>query len=245
MVVNEALARRYFHGEDPIGKRVAFDRVPDSTSTWRTIVGVVGSEHQLGLPLDPHDEVFAPLAQDQQQTVVLVARTTGTPLGLAGPIRAAMHDIDPNLAIASMRSMEDVVSESLALDRFLMMLLAVFAGVGLALAIVGVYGVLAQMTRRRTREMGVRIALGARDAEVRWLVISHGLKLVAAGLVIGAVLALVLTRAMQRVLFDVPPSDPLTYVVVAMLLATTGAAAAWLPAYRASTTDPAVVLRAE
>ncbi len=245
VVVNEALARRYFHGEDPIGKRVAFDRVPDSTSTWRTIVGVVGSEHQLGLPLDPHDEVFAPLAQDQQQTVVLVARTTGTPLGLAGPIRAAMHDIDPNLAIASMRSMEDVVSESLALDRFLMMLLAVFAGVGLALAIVGVYGVLAQMTRRRTREMGVRIALGARDAEVRWLVISHGLKLVAAGLVIGAVLALVLTRAMQRVLFDVPPSDPLTYVVVAMLLATTGAAAAWLPAYRASTTDPAVVLRAE
>jgi putative ABC transport system permease protein len=245
VVVNEALVRRYFRGEDPIGKRIAFDRVPDSTSKWRTIVGVVGNEHQLGLPLDPHDEVFAPLAQDQQQNIVFVVRTSGAPLALVDPIRDAMHDIDPNLAIASTQSMESIVSDSLARDRFLMTLLAVFAAVGLTLAIVGVYGVLAQMTRRRTREMGVRIALGARDAELRWLVISHGLKLVLAGLAVGAMLALVLTRAMQRVLFEVPPSDPVTYVAVALLLAATGAAAAWLPAYRASTTDPAVVLRAE
>jgi putative ABC transport system permease protein len=113
------------------------------------------------------------------------------------------------------------------------------------LAIVGVYGVLAQTARRRTREMGVRIALGARAAQLRWLVIAHGLKLVAAGLLIGAMLALVMTRAMQRVLFDVPASDPVTYVIVALVLAVTGAAASWLPAYRASRTDPAVVLRAE
>jgi len=113
------------------------------------------------------------------------------------------------------------------------------------LAIVGVYGVLDQTTRRRTRELGVRIALGAQGTELRWLVISQGLKLVAAGLLIGAMLALVLTRAIQHVLFDVTASDPVTYVVVAVLLAATGAAAAWLPAHRASTTDPAVVLRAE
>jgi ABC-type antimicrobial peptide transport system permease subunit len=199
----------------------------------------------VGLPVDAHDEIFAPLSQDQQQSIVVVARTSGAPLALLDPIRSALRDLDANLAIGSVRSMEDVVGESLARDRFLMTMLTVFAAVGLTLAIVGVYGVLAQMTRRRTREMGVRIALGARDAELRWLVISHGLKLVAVGLAVGAMLALVLTRAMQRVLFEVAPSDPVTYVVVAILLAATGAAAAWLPAYRASTTDPAIVLRAE
>lgn len=245
VIVNDALVRRYFRGEDPLGHRIAFDRVPDSTSKWRTIVGVVGSERRVGIPLEAHDEIFAPLAQDQQQSIIVVARTSSQPLALVDPIRQALRDIDPNLAIESVRSMDDVVGESLARDRFLMTMLTVFAGVGLALAIVGVYGVLAQMTRRRTREMGVRIALGAKRAELRWLVISHGLKLVAAGLLIGAMLALVLTRAMQRVLFDVPASDPLTYVLVALLLAATGAAAAWLPAHRASITDPAIVLRAD
>ena len=245
VIVNDALVRRYFRGADPLGQRISFDRVPDSTSKWRTIVGVVGGEHQLGISKDAHDEIIAPLAQDQQQTIVVVARTEGEPLAFVDPIRGALRDIDPNLAIESVQSMDDVVSGSLARDRFLMTMLAVFAGVGLMLAIVGVYGVLAQMTRRRTREMGVRIALGAQGGQLRWLVISQGLRLVATGLVLGAVLALMLTRAMQRVLFDVPASDPLTYVLVALLLAATGAMAAWLPAMRASGTDPAVALRAD
>jgi len=245
VVINDVLARKYFRGQDPIGHRLSFDRVPDSTSKWRTIVGVVGGEHQVGIPLDAHDEILAPLTQDQQQSIILVARTAGDPLAQVDPIRRALHDIDPNLAIESARSMEAVRGASLARDRFLMTMLTTFAGVGLLLAIVGVYGVLAQTTRRRSREMGVRIALGARGAQVRWLVISQGLRLVIAGLLIGSVMALLLTRTMQRVLFNVPTSDPLTYVVVAMLLAATGAAAAWLPALRASGTDPAVALRAE
>ena len=199
VIVNDALVRRYFRGADPLGQRISFDRVPDSTSKWRTIVGVVGGEHQVGIPMDAHDEIIAPLAQDQQQSIVVVARTEGEPLALVDPIRGALRDIDPNLAIETVRSMDDVVSGSLARDRFLMTMLTVFAGVGLTLAIVGVYGVLAQMTRRRTREMGVRIALGAQGAQLRWLVISQGLRLVATGLVLGAVLALMLTRAMQRV----------------------------------------------
>ena len=245
IVINDALARRYFRGQDPIGQRLCFDRVPDSTSKWRTIVGVVGNEHQVGIPQDAHDEILAPLAQDQQQSFALVVRTLGDPLAQVDPIRRELHALDPNLAIESARSMDAVRGESLARDRFLMTMLTTFAGVGLLLAIVGVYGVLAQMTRRRTREMGVRIALGAPGAQVRWLVISQGLRLVATGLVSGALLALLLTRTMQRVLFNVPASDPLTYVLVAMLLAATGAAAAWLPAMRASATDPAVALRAE
>ena len=245
VIVNDALVRKYFRGQDPIGQQLCFDRVPDSASKWRTIVGVVGSEHQVGIPLDAHDEVIEPLAQDQQQGIQLVARTTGAPLNLVEPIRSALRELDPNLAIESARSMEDVRDESLARDRFLMTMLTTFAAVGLVLAIVGVYGVLAQMTRRRTREMGVRIALGAPGAQVRWLVISQGLRLVIAGLVVGSVLALMLTRTMQRVLFNVGASDPLTYALVATLLAVTGIAAAWLPAMRASGTDPAVALRAE
>jgi putative ABC transport system permease protein len=199
----------------------------------------------VGIPLDAHDEILEPLTQDQQQSIILVARTAGDPLAQVDPIRRALHEIDPNLAIETARSMEAVRGASLARDRFLMTMLTTFAAVGLLLAIVGVYGVLAQTTRRRSREMGVRIALGARGAQVRWLVISQGLRLVIAGLLIGSVMALLLTRTMQRVLFNVPTSDPLTYVVVAMLLAATGAAAAWLPALRASGTDPAVALRAE
>jgi predicted permease len=245
VVINDALAKRYFRGQDPLGQRLSFDRVPDSASKWRTIVGIVGNEHQLGIPIEAHDEILAPLAQDQQQGIILLARTSGDPLALMDPIRGALRELDPNLAIISARTMTSVRDESLSRDRFLMTMLTVFAGVGLLLAIVGVYGVLAQMTRRRTREMGVRIALGARAAQVRWLVISKGLRLVIAGLLIGTAVALLLTRAIQHLLFNVPASDPLTYVMVALLLAATGAAAAWLPAMRASATDPAVALRAD
>jgi putative ABC transport system permease protein len=245
VVVNDVVVRKYFRGGDPIGQQITFDRVPDSTSRWRTIVGVVGSERQVGMQIEPHDEIFAPLAQEQQRGIVLVVRTAGDPLSLVPAMRRALHETDPNLAIRSVQTMNEVLDTSLARDRFLMTMLLVFASVGLVLAIVGVYGVLAQTARRRTREMGVRIALGARAAQLRWLVIAHGLKLVAAGLLIGATLALVMTRAMQRVLFDVPASDPLTYVIVALVLGATGAAASWLPAYRASRTDPAVVLRVE
>ncbi|MEP7065592.1 MAG: ABC transporter permease [Gemmatimonadota bacterium] len=245
IVVNDVLARKYFHDTDPVGQQIVFDRAPDSTSKWRTIVGVVASERQLGMQIEAHDEIFAPLAQEQQGSMVLVVRTAGEPLAFVPATRRALREIDPNLAIESVQTMDDVLDTSLGRDRFLMTMLLMFASVGIVLAIVGVYGVLAQTARRRTREMGVRIALGARAAQLRWLVLAHGLKLVTAGLLIGAMLALVLTRAMQRVLFDVQANDPLTYLAVALLLAATGAAASWLPAYRASITDPAVVLRVE
>jgi predicted permease len=245
IVVNDVLVRKYLHGSDPIGQQIAFDRVPDSSSRWRTIVGVVGGERQMGMQIEPHDEIFAPLAQEQQRSIVLVVRTAGEPLSLVPAMRRAIRETDPNLAIESVQTMNDVLDTSLARDRFLMTMLLVFASVGLVLAVVGVYGVLAQTARRRTREMGVRIALGARAAQLRWLVIAHGLKLVAAGLLIGAMLALAMTHAIQRVLFDVPANDPVTYVIVALVLGATGVAASWLPAYRASRTDPAVVLRAE
>ena len=133
----------------------------------------------------------------------------------------------------------------MARERSLMILLIAFATVGLVLAVVGVYGVLAQLARRRTREMGIRLALGAQGSQVRWMVVRHGLRLTATGLVLGGVAALLATRAMQGLLFRVAPADPLTFAAVALLLAGTSVLASWLPALKASRADPVLALRGE
>jgi predicted permease len=251
VVINDVLARAYFRDQDPIGQRVAFDRTPDSSSVWRTIVGVVGSEHQEGLATPARPEVLGPLAQDPRSTAWLVARrrcpdaAQCDPSALAPIIRRVVAEMDPLLALGTPRSLASVYADSLARQRFVMTLLLVFAGVGLLLAVVGVYGVLAHLARRRSREMGIRIALGARGSQVRWLVVRHGLRLTATGLAIGAIAALGFTRAMNGLLFRIAPSDPLTIVGVAALLALTSALASWLPAVTASRADPAVALRGE
>jgi putative ABC transport system permease protein len=245
VLINERLAEQYFRGEDPVGQRIAFDKVPDSTSTWYTIVGVVGAERQRALTDPAKIEVFHAFEQTGGRRMTLLARTGGDPGALAPSVRAAVSALDPSLAIVSSRTMEGVRQRSLALQRFLMVLMLVFAVVGLVLAIVGVYGVLAHLARRRTREMGIRIALGAQAAEVRWLVVRHGLRLTSLGLAIGAVIALLGSRTLRALLYGVAPWDPLTLGGVAALLALTSVLAAWLPANRASRADPMAALRAE
>jgi putative ABC transport system permease protein len=245
IIINDALARQYFHGEDPVGQRMAFDRFPDSSSTWRTIVGVVGSEHQASLAVRPQIEVFTPFEQEPNSYMTLMVRTTGDPAGLEGPIRRTVAEIDPNLAIVSMDPVVTLWSRSLATQRFFMTLLMVFAAVGLALAIVGVYGVTAQLARRRTREVGIRLALGARSGQIQWLIIRHGLRLAGAGMVIGLVGAFGTTRVMRALLYQVTPVDPITFLAVPVLLGVTALLASWLPAARASRADPASTLRSE
>jgi predicted permease len=245
VLVNEALARQYFPNEDPIGKRVAFDRTPDSTSQWRTIVGVVGNEHQTTLTREPMIEIIAPATQDVRRGMTLLVRTTGEPSRLAPTVRALVAELDPKLAIESISTMDAVQAASLATQRFLMTLLLVFAGTGLLLAVVGVYGVMAQVAKRRTREIGIRIALGARAPEVRWMVVRHGLRLAGIGLAVGVAAGLVGTRAMRALLYAVTPGDPTTFVFVPVLLLITASAASWLPAVRASRADPATVLRVD
>ncbi len=245
IVINEALARGYFKGRDPIGQRLAFDKVPDSTSVWRTIVGVVGNEHQVSLAKDSHIEIFTPLAQAAQNYMVLMLRTRAEPAALAPAVRRIVAELDPTLAIHAVRTMDGVRATSMARERFLMTMLLLFAVVGMVLAIVGVYGVLAQLARSRTREMGIRIALGAQGGDVRWLVVRHGLRLTIAGLVIGSLAALLATRALGGLLFRTPPSDPLTFTVVALLLTATSVLASWIPALKASRADPALTLRGE
>jgi putative ABC transport system permease protein len=245
VIVNDAFARKHFQGQDPVGQRITFDRVPDSSSTWNTIVGVVGSQHQSKLSLAPQIEVFEPTSQSPTSDLSLVIRTGGNPASLGPAVRRAVAELDPSLALESIRTMNEVRAASLARERFLTTLLLVFAGVGLALAVVGVYGVMAQMARRRVREMGIRLALGAQANDVRWLVVRNGLRLVTVGLVVGTAGALLATRALQTLLFGVAAKDPLTFVTVPVLLVVTALIATWLPASVASRADPAIALRAD
>ena len=245
IIINEAFARKHFKGQNPVGQRIAFDKVPDSTTTWNTIVGVVKSAHQIKLDVEPTIESFEPLAQSPTSAMTMVVRTAGDPASLGPAVRRTVAEADATLALESMETVAAVRDSSLAEQRFLTTLLLLFASVGLALAVVGVYGVMAQMARRRVREMGIRLALGAQADDVRWLVVRNGLRLVVVGLVIGTAAAFVATRAMQTLLFGVAAKDPITFAVVPAVLVLTTLLATWVPANHASRADPATALRAE
>jgi putative ABC transport system permease protein len=161
ILINDALARRYFRGEDPLGQRMAFARAPTAESVWWTIVGIVGSERQDGLDVEPVIQVMQPFDQASGNPMTLVIRTSESPGALAAPVRALVADLDPDLPILGLRTMEEVWDASLDTPRFLLAMLATFAAVGLLLAMVGVYGVMAQFARGRRHEMGIRLALGA------------------------------------------------------------------------------------
>ncbi len=245
-LINEALAHQYFRGQNPVGQRITTERSPDSTATWRTIVGVVGSERQSAIATPPQPEIIEPFAQDIDREMFIHVRVgDGDPMRLVPLIRRIVLDIDPELPLYGAVAMEDVVADSTARDRVLMLLLLAFATVAMVLALVGVYGVTAQTTRQRLPELALRIALGARAADVVWLTIRRSFVLVAAGLVLGIAAALVTTRVMTGVLYGVTPNDPVTFAAVATLLAATGIIASWLPARRAARVDPAATLRAE
>ncbi|MEO8449875.1 MAG: ABC transporter permease [Gemmatimonadota bacterium] len=245
IMINDALARRYFAGQNPVGQQITFGKFVDSTSVWRTIVGVAGDVRQSSLAVASQIQIFEPVAQDPSNYMTLFARTDLDPGSLGPAVRRIVHDLDPNLAITTMDVLDDLKAASIAQQRFIMMLLIVFAVTGVMLAVVGVYGVMAQLARRRSREMGIRIALGARAAEVQWLVVRRGLEILGLALGIGMGGALVATRAMQQLLFEIGPGDPATFLAVAAILTGVALAASWLPAVRASRADPAGVLRAE
>ncbi len=245
VVINEALAREAFPGQDPIGQRICEDKHPDSTSVWRTIVGVVGNERQLGVATPPRIEVLAPFYQDRDSYMTLMVRATGDPSALLPSIRSAVAELDPDLPLSDVRTMDAVRADSLARERFLMTLLLAFAAIALTLAVVGVYGVTAQAVRQRTQEIGVRMALGAKSRDVLRLMMLHGARLAALGVAIGLGSALVASRAIRALLYDVAPDDALTFGSVAVVLGVASLVASWLPALRASRTDPTRALRVE
>jgi putative ABC transport system permease protein len=245
VMINDAMARAYFPGQDPIGQRLAFEKAPSPSSDWYTIIGVTRNEHIDGLDIAPGPQVYESSAQEPQDYMYLLLRTSGDAAAITSGVRGIMRDLDPSLVLRSVQTMDAVRGASLARAVFLTTLLLLFAAIGLTLSVVGVYGVLAQVARNRTREMGIRIALGAQAGQVRWLVVRHGLGLTIAGLAVGGGTALLATRAMVKLLFGVEPNDPVTLAGVAIILAATSVVASWIPATKASRADPAIALRSD
>jgi predicted permease len=239
-VVNRSTARRYWGEESPVGKRVMLDE----EDGWVTVVGVVGDVKQYGLDSEPADEVYCPISQAGFGSRVL-ARTMADPMALARDARAMVHAIDPEQPVTEVRTLEMARDESLSPSRLTASLVGLFAAVALLITVAGVGGALALWVGQRTREIGVRMAMGASPARVLALAMRQGLGLVVFGLAIGVVGALALAQALSGWLFGVTPTDPITYAAVAAVLLAAAAAACWVPAYRAARVDPMTTLRAE
>jgi len=246
MVISEAMAQRFWPGKDPIGRRI---RV--STPRWHTVVGVVGDVRHNGLTARVKGTWYLPRSQFDLATgsliypMTLVIKTAGNPAGMAAPVRAAIHGVDPRLPVSQVRPLDEVVAGAVARQRFTMFFLLLCSALALTLAAVGVYGVVRFRVGARTREIGLRMALGAPAGRVVRRVVAQGLGLVAAGLGTGVLGALGLTRFLSTLLYGVRPEDPLTLLVTAATLGLVALAATWLPARRAALVDPIIVLRQE
>jgi putative ABC transport system permease protein len=247
IIIDQAMAEQYFPGEDPIGKRLGVD-VGNDGEGWvmSEIVGVVGRmrfhaiDEMAPLPL-----IFCSLGQAQRTGLTLFVRSTMASAVLQRAIRDAVTSIDSSLAVFDARPMSDRVRETWGAQRLLSFLFSVFAGLALVLATIGLYGLLAYTTLKRVPEIGIRLALGARPAQIRALILSHAMQLLLIGSVIGLVAAMALSRAMQTVLFEVKGIDPRIYLGVGALLFLATLFASWIPARRASRVDPMIALRAE
>jgi putative ABC transport system permease protein len=243
VIVNRTLVERFFSDRDPIGRRIRIG--PNPKAPWRTIVGVVGDMHQAGPEVPALPELYLPVTQDVFADTSLAVRAPGDPLALAATLRDVVHSIDPQLAIIQMTTMEQIVTEHVASRRLLMILLAVFAGVALLLALVGIYGVMGNAVSQRTNEIGVRMALGAQRGEIVQMILREGAALGLAGLGLGVAIALAVTRLLKSALFGVTPTDVSTYASVVALMLVVGLVACYLPARRAARVDPLSAIRAE
>jgi putative ABC transport system permease protein len=250
LFINESTARAVFPGEDPLGRRVRLSRTTGSEQPWRTIAGVVSDVRQRGLERLPRPEMYIPLPQfvhfmagTQSRNMSVVAATAGPPLRLAGALRAALGRVDPEVPAAQMRAMDEVVGASLAARRRDTWLMGAFAALALAVAAVGLYGVVAYTVAQRRREIGLRMALGAQRAAVVRMVLGQGMRLVAAGLAVGLPAAGLATGALRSVLFEVAPHDAAVFAALPVLLLLVAGLASAVPALRAAHTEAAVALR--
>jgi putative ABC transport system permease protein len=243
VIIDDLLAQRYFAGENPIGRRISIG----GGRQWREIVGIVGHVKHDGLDEGKGDlqYYYSTYQGDQQTGQRVVIRSRTDPLTLVSPIQDAIQKIDKDQPIFRVTSMMQNVRATTAQRRFLVLLLSIFAGTALALAAIGLYGVIAYSVSRRTHEIGIRMALGAQAADVLRLIIGQGLRLVLIGVALGLVGALALTRMLADLLFDVSPKDPITFAAIPLLLVGVALLASYLPARRATKVDPMVALRHE
>ena len=244
VIVNETMARTYWPDQDPVGKRLKLGRV-ESENPWLTVVGVVRDVKHFGLDSIARREIFRPYAQAAWPQMTITVKSGPAPLAIATPVREAVRRIDPDQPVNRIQTMENVVEQSIGSRRFPMLLLSVFSGVALLLAVVGVYGVVSYVVSQRAREIGIRMALGARAAQVVRMVIARSLTPIAIGLVAGFAGALLSSRLLESLLYEVRPHDPLVLGTMVAVLAGCAVVASFVPARRAATVDPLVVLKEE
>jgi predicted permease len=244
VLVDEYMAKQIWPGQDPIGKRIHIVELK-SDNPWQTVVGVVGRVKQDTLDSDPRIAFYLPQTQYPTRFTTVALRSRSDPSGVLIAVKNELRNLDADLPMYDVRTMQQRVDESLARRRFSMMLLAVFAVVALALATIGIYGVMAYLVNQGTREIGIRIALGATQRNILSLVVQQGMALALAGVAIGLIGAFLLTRLIRSLLFGVAATDPVTFVGIALLLGLVALLASYLPARRVARVDPLVALRYE
>jgi putative ABC transport system permease protein len=240
-LINQTMARRFWPNEDPTGKQI---KVLEDNNV-ATVVGVVGDTKQIGLRDLPTPQMYGCYSQQPIYFATLVIRTSVDPMTLAEPVRQAIWRVDPDQPMWKIRSVDWLVERGLSDQRFLLALMTIFAGLALALTVIGLYGVISYLVNQRTQEIGIRMALGAQMRHIMQLILKYGVALVVLGVVIGLIAAVVLTRLMAHMLYGVTPTDPATFGAIALLLSFVAVAACYFPARRAAHVDPVIALRSE
>jgi predicted permease len=245
-IIDEQFVKKYFPHVDPIGKRITFGARRGSTdSTWITIVGVVGHAAHEGLDAEPRIQYYFPTSQSAIGNMTVAIRTTGNPTAMLSAARQAVHSIDGNLPLSAVNTMDKLVESSVGQRKLSMMLLGLFSLIAVVLASIGIYGVMSYSVTQRSRELGIRMALGAARSRVLRLVVGQGMALAGIGVAIGLVAAFALTRFLSNQLFSVGATDPVTFTLVSLLLVGIAFLATLVPAMRATRVDPVVALREE
>jgi putative ABC transport system permease protein len=244
IIINEAAASSWWPNEDPIGRRVKFGD-PSGSDPWLTVIGVVGSVRHFGLHLDPRREFYRPYSQAVWPGMTITVKAATDPGAVLSGVRAALARIDRDQPVTRVRAMDTVITESIGARRFPMLLLGAFGGVALLLAAIGVYGVVSYVVSQRTREIGIRMALGARAAQVMRLIVARASIPIGLGIAAGLAGSAAASKLLDTLLYQVEPNDPAVIGIIVVTLAVSAAGAAIIPARRAATVDPNVVLKAE